>query len=169
MGKSRARRHSHGGSTPSVILLPPPKPPVAALRKEPEVERALRLPKMGEPLVIPAAEKAKLNREARRKSRRTETQTTRAKETVAVPIQVPPVAEKDLEMAPLPRGRALVKPRTGLVARLDAWFSRLVPRRRAFAPGVSQEALSEQMLALRTELALVQGRLDRMIAAVSKI
>jgi hypothetical protein len=71
------------------------------------------------------------------------------------------------EAAPLPRNRALTRHPSGLAARLGAWFARLVPRKAAQLDHYAPDALAEQMLILRTELALVQMRLDRMIAATS--
>ncbi|MBW8755608.1 MAG: hypothetical protein JF595_15965 [Sphingomonadales bacterium] len=71
------------------------------------------------------------------------------------------------QAAPLLRSRALARPPSGLAARLGAWFARLVPRPAAALERRDPDALAEQMLVLRTELALVQMRLDRMIAATS--
>lgn len=126
-----------------------------------------------EPLVTV---KSSATRQARRKARRAEAKTAkRTGKAVAyevAPAKAPPVPAQAMPAssaeAPLPRGRALALPATGLLARVDAWFVRLIARAApARAPAVSQEALAEQMLALRSELALVQGRLDRMIKAVS--
>lgn len=172
MKKSRTRQRSHRTSTPSVICLPPPKPPVSAPRKEPEVERAMKLPSFSEPLVTAESSST---RQLRRKARRAEAKSTKRK-GVAVTYQtaakVDPLPETPQpETQPLPRNRALARQPSGVMAKLNAWFARLVPVRAARPPAsfdrCTPEALAEQMAALRAELAQVQGRLDRMISAVS--
>jgi hypothetical protein len=68
------------------------------------------------------------------------------------------------DASPLPSSQALAKRPSGLLARL---FGGLIPRKSAKLERRDPDALTEQMLVLRTELALVQMRLDRMIAASS--
>lgn len=161
MKKTRTRQRSHRTSTPSVICLPPPKPPTVAPRREPEVERAMGLPETHEPLVAASAGRSG-SRQARRRAKRTEAKTVRGHTSAVTesPATPPP------ELAPLPRSQALAKPPSGMLARVEAWFSRLIPRKRQPA-SVPQEALAQQMIALRSELAMVQNRLDRVIKAVS--
>ncbi|MBV1687251.1 hypothetical protein KRR38_06075 [Novosphingobium sp. G106] len=241
MKKSRTQRRSHRTSNPSVICLSPPKPPATAPRREPEVERALRLPNTEEPLVIDPALESDLEvecyatRQMRRRAKRAEAKAARRRgvptipETVTetveeaadsraaqheeptaasiepiaemierigetpidtsvdslaealakvraevAPAEAPePVAEPALtvdpvpieaaETAPLPSSRALTKQPSGVLARIfSGWWrgSTKLERR-------DPDALTEQMLVLRTELALVQMRLDRMIKAAS--
>lgn len=241
MKKSRTQRRSHRTSNPSVICLPPPKPPVTAPRREPEVERALRLPKNAEQLVVDPAMDADFEvecyatRQMRRRAKRAETKATRRRGVPIVPVTVSedveeqaeiiaplqqepveasiePIAEmierigegpaddsvdslaealakvraeaalivqtepvaapvpmaaplpiEAAETAPLPSSRALVKQPSGLLARLfGGWW-----RRPAKLERRDPDALTEQMLVLRTELALVQMRLDRIIKATS--
>lgn len=83
---------------------------------------------------------------------------------VAQPVPtVAPVPIEPAEMAPLPSSRALTKPASGLLARiLGRWW-----RKPAKLERRDPDALTEQMLVLRTELALVQMRLDRIIKATS--
>lgn len=229
MKKSRTQRRSHRTSNPSVICLPPPKPPVTAPRREPEVERAMRLPKIEEPLVVDPAVEADFEvecyatRQMRRRAKRAEAKATRrrgvpiAPETVATTVEeeavaapIEPIAEmierigeapidssadslaealakvraevaliaepvaapvptaapsptEAAETAPLPNSRALVKQPSGLLARIfGGWW-----RKPAKLERRDPDALTEQMLVLRTELALVQMRLDRIIKATS--
>lgn len=240
MKKSRTQRRSHRTSNPSVICLPPPKPPATAPRREPEVERALRLPKIEEPLVVDAAVDADFEvecyatRQMRRRAKRAEAKATRRRGVPVIPeavaatveekaelvaslpeegkaapiepiaemierigeapadssvdslaealakvraevalITEPPLAEpiptvepasiEAAETAPLPSSRALVKQPAGLLARIfGGWW-----RQPAKLERRDPDALTEQMLVLRTELALVQMRLDRIIKATS--
>lgn len=80
-------------------------------------------------------------------------------------VEAPYPAPAEMAVAsPLPGSRALVKRPSGFLARL---FGGLIPRKPAKLERRDPDALTEQMLVLRTELALVQMRLDRMIAASS--
>lgn len=202
MKKSRARNRSHRTSTPSVICLPPPKPPVTAPRKEPEVERALSLPNRIEPLVIDTMEGMEVDdhatRQMRRRARRAEARAGRSRRPVKqpavaeivreepmlsvqalveVPIEAPTLAPIELSAAapvetafqsvaeapsPLPTNRALIRRPARLLERL---FGGWLLRRPAQVAHRDPDALTEQMLVLRTELALVQSRLDKIIAA----
>jgi len=65
--------------------------------------------------------------------------------------------------APLPTSRALARQPSGFLARVFGGWWRKPDRLARRDP----DALTEQMLVLRTEIALVQMRLDRIIAATS--
>jgi len=81
--------------------------------------------------------------------------------SVAVPVQLSPPPSEDVP-APLPSNRALVMRPARLLERL---FGGWLLRRPGNIARSDPDALTEQMLVLRTELALVQSRLDRIIAA----
>lgn len=82
-------------------------------------------------------------------------------ETASIPG---PVAIEEAEATPLPNNRALAKRPSGFLARLfGGWTLRRSPNLERRDP----DPLTEQMLVLRTELALVQMRLDRIIKAAS--
>jgi hypothetical protein len=165
---------------------------------EPEVERAMRLPKHAEPLVN-AAESTKIDdhatRQMRRRARRAEGKAarnrrptkaavvdTQAREeaglavapveapaesqveaTIAAPVEFSSPLSQDAP-APVPSNRALVSRPSSLLERL---FGGWLLRRPARIARCDPDALNEQMLVLRTELALVQRRLDRIIAATA--
>jgi hypothetical protein len=195
MKKSRAQNRPHRKSTPSVICLPPPKSPASLPRKELGVERAMRLPQLAEPLVTDRPEDGATEdyatRQMRRRARRAQAKATRrcpanVRAATSEAEQVAPVvtvAEPLLETAvkalcescapalaepaaaaPLPNNRGLSKRRDGLLKRFfDGWLDRRPAKLMRRDPDV----LAEQMLILRTEQALVQSRLDRIIAASS--
>lgn len=165
MKKSRTRQRSHRTSTPSVICLPPPKPPATAPRQEPEVRQAMSLPQAEEPLV--ATQAAAETRQVRRKAQRAQARGFRHPAADPLKADARPASPPLDDDAPLPRHRSLARQPTGLVGRVGAWFARLIPRR-STAPMVSQQAMTDQMVALRSELAMVQGRLERMIAAATR-
>jgi hypothetical protein len=109
MKQSFARQHSHHRDrTPSVICLPPPRPPVAMTRPaEPEVEpeAAIAMPDHPEPLVAERAEvtapAAPLNRQARRKAQRAEAKALRRQGHAPAPARPATApAQPTLELGP---------------------------------------------------------------------
>ncbi len=111
MKQSFARQHSHQSSrTPSVIYLPPPKPPVTAKRvTEPAPEAAIALPDTTEPLVterteVEAPYVPRMSRQARRKALRAEAKALRRQGQPVMPVAQPaePVAESLAQAMPEP-------------------------------------------------------------------
>ncbi len=95
--QSRMRQHT---ATPSVICLPPPKPPATLPRKEPEVLRALPLPIEPEYFAQPPAAKP-VGRKARRKSRKGQSKASRRKPYVHAAATVAAHAVKPPECKPI--------------------------------------------------------------------
>jgi hypothetical protein len=154
----------------------------------------MRLPRHAEPLVTEAIESGEVDsyatRQMRRRARRAEAKAGRSRPARALyeaakaqeeaafdvaPVEVPveasiaspseaspqPVTEAAV---PLPSNRALVRRPSGLIDRL---FGGWLLRRPARVARCDPNTLTEQMLVLRTELALVQSRLDKIIAATA--
>jgi hypothetical protein len=152
----------------------------------------MRLPRHAEPLVTEAVESevdSYATRQMRRRARRAEAKAGRSRRpattlyeaakpqeeaalavaTVEVPVEASvaspietspqPVTEAAV---PLPSNRALVRRPSGLIDRL---FGGWLLRRPAKVARCDPNTLTGQMLVLRTELALVQSRLDKIIAA----
>lgn len=195
MKNSRSRRRNTHQPTPAAICLPPPKPPLAKPRAEPEVVSAMRLPHRDEPLVTdrPGTATEQPSRQMRRRAARTKAKSRAMRSTERPQAQpaIPPQPVEQPDLVPLPRDRALALPRRGITA----WFARLMDPARPSAPrqqrpqdrkpapdsrasqahrtqnadGLpSTEVLAQQMLALRSELALAQRRLDGLISATQR-
>ncbi|MEZ5656194.1 MAG: hypothetical protein R3E04_09960 [Sphingobium sp.] len=94
--QSRSRQHT---ATPSVICLPPPKPPATLPRKEPEVLRALPLIEP-EYFAQPPAAKP-VGRKARRKSRKGQSKASRRKPYVHAAAKISADAVKPPECKPI--------------------------------------------------------------------
>lgn len=180
MKQARTRqRHSHRDRNASVGSHAPQRPPVTPPRS---TERsAIPLPEVDEPLV---EHTPPLSRQSRRQERRaqakaarrrgapmaaaalvpTETAAIAAVEPVTEAVAAAPIAEpaaqasSDPDVTPLPRHKALAKPRRRAMIILDRLF-RGPFRRRPI------EALPpiDQLRMLRDDLASVQGTIDRLL------
>jgi hypothetical protein len=176
------RRHSHQrSSTPSVICLPPPKPPVTAPRQEPEVERAMALSGGAEEHVTPERN-VQQSRQIRRQAARQKAKAMKRRgmppaqavaaaedskekvasvaETEAAPVEALAMAETT---APLPRNRSLAPTRRSALQAAGMWLRGLVIKRKPVTPAHATTTAIMQVKAMRTELAAMQMTLDRML------
>ncbi|WP_066648957.1 hypothetical protein [Sphingomonas sp. CCH10-B3] len=149
----------------------------------PSERSAIPLPDTAEPLV----ERAPISRQSRRQERRAQAKAARrrgpvvtqplptstiAEHLVAHPVAVEPPAPPaepvvaaldDPQLTPLPRHRALTKPRSRAMVILDRLFRGPFRRRRPI------DALPplDQLRSLRDDLARVQGTIDRLLDQVA--
>lgn len=177
-GRQR-QRHLRREKTPSVICLPPPKPPLAAPRPEPEVARAIPLPKKAMPL--PKSEEPltlrrqptksapqPLSRAVKRQTRRTQTKamtSSSADIPSGIAHQAPgalPASPSDPQ-TPLPNNRALALVRPRILDQVGNWIrSFVMVKRPAATPAIARPSLA-QIKALRREVAMMQKTLDQLL------
>lgn len=151
------QRSARQNRTSAAIALPPPKPPVASSPSNANsAKMAVPLPQGEEPLIN--NERAP-SRQLRRQQRRAKAKTARRAQssTAAVPqAATAPATESlvaDTQPAPLPRNRALAKPRSRFLTVIDRWLR----------PSKTPAIVRSELEALRNQIRTVQRTLDRLL------
>lgn len=153
MKQARLRqRPARRDRTPAAIGLAPPKPPLTPPRAD---APALPLTDADEPLAITAP-----SRQLRRQERRVQSKAARRGKPGAP--GAPPVATLPEDLSPLPRARALAKPRSRALVILD----RLVRPWRRAAPIATSPAAELDLL--RRQLGAAQATLDRLLLVAQR-
>lgn len=157
MKQARMRqRHVRRDRTPAAIGLAPPAPPVTAPRGDTVASAA--------DAALPATRQLRRQeRRAQAKAARRGTPTTALAEAATVPVEAtagsPAAPREEEDLAPLPRHRALARPRSRLLVVIDRFVR---PLRRAPA---ARPAPRDELEALRRQLAAAQATLDRLLGA----
>lgn len=157
MKQARMRqRHARRDRTPAAIGLAPPAPPVTAPRGDAK-------PIAAEAALPATRQLRRQERRAQAKAARRGTPATVLADAATVPVEAAadahPAPRADEALAPLPRSRALTKPRSRLLMVLD----RLVrPLRRATLVRATPR---DELEALRRQLSAAQATLDRLLGA----
>lgn len=173
-GRSHHRPSRNRNHTPTVICLPPPRPPITQPRMEPDATPAIPLPVGDEALAThhQPGEAAAQSRQLRRQARRAEMKASRRGpplpgQVSAIPATAAPKAEMSPvgeNVEPLPRNRSLATQPRGL-ARIGQWIGRLI--RRSAPTRATPGDVVTQLRAMRSEMTQMQQTLDRLLGGAA--